>query len=263
LLRRAITASQYTAARRRACGTAAHTSHSSKPAFWGRRPLPRPTRRTSRPRGHAEQALPPHQRLLPCLLTTHRRSLRNGSRRCTTSAMSPSPRTTAGCVPGMAPRRWPACATLPLACFGVPATPTSPRRYVGSAGTPLVRLCCWGSRQRRRSRPRCWVADLGRPGFDAWSPLRSSRSWTPGRIRPPTAGQRVGNELAAAGPPLLADSTAGWRWRSSASVLVARALGSKALKEVHDDPVDQVRSGHRRHVASLGGSQPAASQALC
>src|SRR6266571_5067281 len=102
-LRRAITASQYTATRRRASGTAAHTSHSSKPALWGRRPLPRPTRRrTSRPRGHlpqpfhrgdhAEQAPPPHQRLLPrLLLPTHRRSLHNGSRIvCIGSATSPS-----------------------------------------------------------------------------------------------------------------------------------------------------------------------------
>ena len=125
-LRRAITASQYTATRRRACGTAAHTSRSSKPAFWGRRPLPRSTRRrTSRPRGHlpqpfhrgdhAEQALPPHQRLLPCLLTTHRRSLRSDSRRCTTSATPPSPKTPPRPAPPPPPGPWPACATSPSA----------------------------------------------------------------------------------------------------------------------------------------------------
>ena len=114
-LRRAMTASQYTATRRRASGTAAHTSRSSKPTFWDRRPHPRPTRRTSRPRGHlpqpfhrgdhAEQALPPHQRLLPCLLTTHRRSLRNDSRTgCTGSATWSLPRITAGCGPRAARR---------------------------------------------------------------------------------------------------------------------------------------------------------------
>src|SRR5215211_4682597 len=155
-LRRAITASQYTAARRRACGTAAHTSRSSKPAFWGRRPLPRPTRRTSRPRGHlpqplhrgghAEQALPPHQRLLPCLLTTHRRSLRNGSRRCTTFATPPSPRTAPKSAPAPPQTSWRPCATWssassvgrgrstsPPRCAATPATPADPSPPSGSA----------------------------------------------------------------------------------------------------------------------------------
>src|SRR6266508_477703 len=124
-LRRAITASQYTATRRRASGTAAHTSRSSKPTFWGRRPHSRPTRRTSRPRGHlpqpfhrgdhAEQALPPHQRLLPCLLTTHRCSLHNGSRTgCTTSATSPSAKTPPSCAPAAARRSWRARGNLAI-----------------------------------------------------------------------------------------------------------------------------------------------------
>src|SRR6266508_6454866 len=147
-LRRAITASQYTATRRRASGTAAHTSHSSKPALWGRRPLPRPTRRrTSRPRGHlpqpfhrgdhAEQALPPHQRLLPrSLLPTHRRSLHNGSRRSTTSATPPSPRTPPRPEPAPLPTSWPACATWSSGCSVGRGRSTSPPRY---AATPATR----------------------------------------------------------------------------------------------------------------------------
>src|SRR4029450_13500998 len=56
----------------------AHTHRPTRP------PPPPPPRRPARPRGplpqplhrgdHAEQALPPPQWLLPCLLTTHKRS---------------------------------------------------------------------------------------------------------------------------------------------------------------------------------------------
>src|SRR5215218_1713864 len=151
-LRRAITASQYTATRRRASGTAAHTSHSSKPALWGRRPLPRPTRRrTSRPRGHlpqpfhrgdhAEQALPPHQRLLPrLLLPTHRRSLHNGSRTSSTGCgTSRSVRISTRPAPAAARRSWPSCATWPSACTASPEPPTSPAPYAATVDIPTKR----------------------------------------------------------------------------------------------------------------------------
>jgi hypothetical protein len=61
--------------------------------------------------------------------------LRGRSRRCTTSATSPSPRTPPRSAPAPAPASWPACATWSSGCSVGPGRSTSPPRYAAMLAT--------------------------------------------------------------------------------------------------------------------------------
>ena len=67
------------------------------------------------------------------------------SRRCTTSAMSPSPRTPARSAPAPPPGPWPACATSPSASCACAATATSPPRCAATPATPPESCHCSAS----------------------------------------------------------------------------------------------------------------------
>jgi hypothetical protein len=67
------------------------------------------------------------------------------SRRCTTSAMSPSPRTPARSVPAPPHEPWPACATSPSASCAYTATTTSPPRCAATPATPPDPSHSWAS----------------------------------------------------------------------------------------------------------------------
>jgi predicted transposase YbfD/YdcC len=58
------------------------------------------------------------------------------SRRCTTSATSPSPRTPARCAPATPPGSWRPCATWSWASCSCTARPTSPPRCAATPATP-------------------------------------------------------------------------------------------------------------------------------
>jgi predicted transposase YbfD/YdcC len=75
------------------------------------------------------------------------------SRRCTTSAMSPSPRTPARSAPATPLGPWPACATLPSASCAPTATATSPPRCAATPATPPESCPCSVSPARETERP--------------------------------------------------------------------------------------------------------------
>jgi DDE_Tnp_1-associated/Transposase DDE domain len=58
------------------------------------------------------------------------------SRRCTTFATSPLPRTPPRSAPAPAPTSWPACATWSSECSASPGRSTSPPRYAATPATP-------------------------------------------------------------------------------------------------------------------------------
>jgi predicted transposase YbfD/YdcC len=98
------------------------------------------------------------------------------SRRCTTSAMSPSPRTPPRSAPAPPPAPWPACATSPSASSRPTATATSPPRCAATPATPPESCHCLASPARepdsphlprpwpgRRTPTACWSG-----GWDRW-----------------------------------------------------------------------------------------------
>jgi len=68
-----------------------------------------------------------------------------GIEACTTSAMSPSPRTPPRSAPAPPPGPWPACATSPSPCCTPAATATSPPRCAATPATPPESCHCLAS----------------------------------------------------------------------------------------------------------------------
>ena len=78
------------------------------------------------------------------------------SRRCTTSATPPSPRTSPKSVPAPPPAPWPACAISPSASSGGTVTATSPPPCAATPATPPESCHCLASQAHEPDTPaRC------------------------------------------------------------------------------------------------------------
>ena len=88
------------------------------------------------------------------------------SRRCTTSATPPSPRTPPRPAPAPPPAPWPACATSPSASCAPTATATSPPPCAATPATPPESCHCSASQAREPDTPALDGASLGPPSCD-------------------------------------------------------------------------------------------------
>jgi predicted transposase YbfD/YdcC len=118
-------------------------------------------------------ASPPPRPAPPAWPTTSGGS--GASRRCTTSAMSPSPRTPARSAPAPHPGPWPACATSPSASCATAATATSPPACAATPATPPASCPCLASQAHDPDTP----AKSPRPWAGvSWSMASQKRRWS-------------------------------------------------------------------------------------
>ncbi len=116
-----------------------------------------------------------------------------GIEACTTSAMSPSPRTPPRSAPAPHPGPWPACATSPSPCCTPAATATSPPPCAATPATPPGSCHCLASPARETgysgTLPRWpWASGWAWSGWRSLSVCLSCSPCSASRIRPGTTG---------------------------------------------------------------------------